>query len=256
MAEINWAQVVPLVFMAFACEYVDSSLGMGYGTTLTPILLLMGFQPLQVVPAVLLSEFVTGVVAGGMHHLVGNVNFTRKSDDTKTVVILSGAGVVGVLLAVSFTLSVSPKVVKIYIGLMLLAMGGLMWWRRKYTHHFSWKRILGLGLVSAFNKGISGGGYGPLVTGGQILVGRKGKSAVGSTSLAEGIVCLAGLIFYAIGKGLPAPAIVIPLTVGAVLSTPAAVLTTQRLATKNALKETIAILVIIMALLTLYRVFL
>ncbi len=29
--------------LALVCEYVDSSLGMGYGTTLTPLLLAMGF---------------------------------------------------------------------------------------------------------------------------------------------------------------------------------------------------------------------
>ena len=39
--------VTPLVFLAlallaFMCEAVDSSLGMGYGTTLTPVLLAVG----------------------------------------------------------------------------------------------------------------------------------------------------------------------------------------------------------------------
>jgi len=29
---------------------------MGYGTTLTPLLLILGFEPLQIVPAVLLSD--------------------------------------------------------------------------------------------------------------------------------------------------------------------------------------------------------
>ena len=33
---------VPVVLMAFICELVDSSLGMGYGTVLTPVLLAMG----------------------------------------------------------------------------------------------------------------------------------------------------------------------------------------------------------------------
>ena len=33
---------LPIVFMAFVAEYFDSSLGMGYGTSLTPILLLLG----------------------------------------------------------------------------------------------------------------------------------------------------------------------------------------------------------------------
>ncbi len=58
------AWLVLLVFVAaLVCEYIDSALGMGYGTTLTPVLLLCGFDPLQIVPAVLLSEFSTGLVA-------------------------------------------------------------------------------------------------------------------------------------------------------------------------------------------------
>lgn len=36
-----------LFSIAFLCEYTDSTLGMGYGTTMTPILLLMGFEPLD-----------------------------------------------------------------------------------------------------------------------------------------------------------------------------------------------------------------
>ena len=31
-----------IVTAAFLCEYVDSTLGMGYGTTLTPLLLILG----------------------------------------------------------------------------------------------------------------------------------------------------------------------------------------------------------------------
>jgi len=35
-----------------------------------------------------------------------------------------------------------------------------------HSPSFSWKRLIAIGLISSFNKGISGGGYGPLVTGG------------------------------------------------------------------------------------------
>ena len=35
------AQSVVLVLLSFACGYIDSSLGMGYGSTLTPLLLLL-----------------------------------------------------------------------------------------------------------------------------------------------------------------------------------------------------------------------
>ena len=35
----------------------------------------------------------------------------------------------------------------------------------------------------------------PLVTGGQMIVGRRDTNAIGSTSLAEGLVCFVGLRF-------------------------------------------------------------
>ena len=57
-----------IIIIAFFCEYIDSSLGMGYGTALTPILLIMGYTPLQIVPAVLLSELITGLSAAFFHH--------------------------------------------------------------------------------------------------------------------------------------------------------------------------------------------
>ena len=61
---------------------------------------------------------------------------------------------------------------------------------------FSWWRIGGLGTLAAFNKGISGGGYGPLVTAGQVLSGIRGRNAVGITSLAEGVTSIVGFGIY------------------------------------------------------------
>ena len=54
-AELSAKTLLAVFLVALFCEYVDSSLGMGYGSTLTPLLLLAGFSPLQIVPCVLLS---------------------------------------------------------------------------------------------------------------------------------------------------------------------------------------------------------
>ena len=55
MLEMSFGFIAGLIMFAFICEYMDSTLGMGYGTTLTPILLMMGYNPLQIVPVVLIS---------------------------------------------------------------------------------------------------------------------------------------------------------------------------------------------------------
>jgi len=43
----------------------------------------MGYEPLQVVPSVLLSEFLTGLLAGFTHHTIGNVNFKPRTMNIK-----------------------------------------------------------------------------------------------------------------------------------------------------------------------------
>jgi len=78
-----------LALLALVCEYVDSTLGMGYGTTLTPILLLLGYEPAQIVPSVLLSEFLTGILAGVLHHELGNVNLKPGSRPFKVAMALA-----------------------------------------------------------------------------------------------------------------------------------------------------------------------
>ena len=61
---------------------------------------------------------------------------------------------------------------------------------------FSWRKIMGISFLAALNKGISGGGYGPLVMGGQILSGVNAKNAVGITAFAEAVTCFIGFILY------------------------------------------------------------
>jgi hypothetical protein len=116
---------------------------------------------------------------------------------------------------------------------------------------FSWKKITILGVVASFNKGMSGGGYGPLVTSGQVLSGVEGRSAVGITSLAEGLTCLVGVIAYLlIKKGSLdwhlAPWVII----GAVLSVPFSAKSVKIIGTKK-LKLAIAILTIALGTLTI-----
>jgi len=46
-------------------------------------------------------------------------------------------------------------------------MGTIRLLRTRFN--FSWKKIFGIEILSAFNKGISGGGFGPVVTSGQLM---------------------------------------------------------------------------------------
>ncbi|RLF96972.1 hypothetical protein DRN50_00005 [Thermococci archaeon] len=93
---------------------------------------------------------------------------------------------------------------------------------------------MGIGTLASFNKGISGGGYGPLVCGGQILSGVDAKPAIGITSFAEGLTCLVGVIVYLLSGNIIFWATLAPsVIVGAVFSVPFATYTVSRINTRN-----------------------
>jgi len=152
----------PIILLAFICEFVDSSLGMGYGTTLTPLLLVFGYEPSEIVPAVLFSEFVTGLAAAIFHHEFGNVNFRPGTRDFKVMLVMAALSIIGAILSVSLAVRLPALVVKVYIGLLVLSIGLWILKNHRREMSFSWRRIAGLGFLAAFNKGISGGGYGPV----------------------------------------------------------------------------------------------
>lgn len=241
-----------LMPLAFVCEFVDSSLGMGYGTTLTPILLLIGFAPIDIVPAVLLSEFVTGLTAASFHHTLRNVNFDRKSKDTKVAAVLSLFAILGTVIGVSLAVKLPPRAMKAIIGAIVLSMGVIILVNLKRTPRFRWKGIMVLGTVASFNKGMSGGGYGPLVMGGQLLSGIGVKNAVGITSLSEGVTCFVGLIVY-FCFGCKTDWSLAPwLMAGAVLSAPFAAHTLKRI-TEKRVKVAVAVVTLGLGALTLWK---
>lgn len=241
-----------VALLAFLAEYVDSSLGMGYGTALTPLLLLLGFSPLNVVPVVLLSECVTGIVAAIFHHGYRNVSFRRDSLDSKVALALALIGIAGAIFAVTLALRLPDLWIKLYIGFLVLGMGVLIILKRTYSDGFSWKRLLALGFLGSFNKGLTGGGYGPLITTGQIFAGLNPKTAVGIASLAEGLVALVGVVTYALIAQELDWALAIPILLGAVASAPLAALTVQRLHFRH-LRLLIGCVAIGLGLLTLIR---
>lgn len=274
---LSLAVIVGLIILAFTCEYMDSTLGMGYGTTLTPVLLIMGYTPLQIVPVVLISELFSGLLAGFLHHCEGNVNLKPKTLDPfiigqrikelghiesfkrgipkhlKVALLLASCSVVGTVSAVFLAVNLPKFWIKLYIGVLVLVMGLVILICFNKSFRFSWKKIIGLGLLASFNKGISGGGYGPLVTSGQILSGVEGKSAVGITSLAEGLTCAVGIITYVFVSQKPLDLKLAPfIVVGAILSVPFSAKSVKKITERN-LKLGIAILTIILGIATIIK---
>ncbi|MCU0933921.1 MAG: sulfite exporter TauE/SafE family protein [Thiobacillaceae bacterium] len=245
--------VMMAIFMAaLACEYLDSSLGMGYGTTLTPLLLLAGFEPLQIVPAILISELMTGLAAGLLHQRDGNVDFLNDARARRTTLLLGSLSAIGAILAVWLAVSVSKFWLGLFITGIILAMGVIILLTRQRQIPYRPGGIVAVGAVAAFNKGLSGGGYGPLVTSGQVVSGLPAKHAVAVTSVAESFTCLIGVLAYlALGKSI-AWELALPLALGALLSVPMATLTVRR-ATEATLRGVVGWVTLILGMVALLK---
>ena len=138
-----------LAFLAFVCEWIDASLGMGYGTILSPVLILFGLPPLLIVPSILLTQAIGGFSASIFHHKYHNVAFNINSkaknpfyalkrlkekgiryclnrgisEDLKTVFIITSLGIIATIAAAFIAIGISKTALSIYIGALVLVMG-------------------------------------------------------------------------------------------------------------------------------------
>ena len=152
--------------------------------------------------------------------------------DLQVALAIAACSILGTLTAVFFAVNVSRFCLKLYIGTMVLVIGLCILLHRNKQHRFSWKKMMVLGLVASFNKGMSGGGYGPVVTGGQILSGIDDKRAVAITSLAEGLTCVVGFLAYLLARSIQDWTLFPFLCVGAALSVPLSTYTVKRIKTR------------------------
>jgi len=243
--------------LAFVCEWVDSSLGMGYGTILSPILIIIGFPVLVVVPAILISQAFGGLSASYFHHRFENARFEVKdgavSNDLMAVIWITSLGVLAAMFASYVGVRLMSKtVLSTYIGVLVLIMGLFILIGFSFQH--SVQKMVLVGLVSAFNKGLSGGGFGPLVTGGQMVLGSKHKNAIAVTTFAEWPICIAGFTAYALLNGIERWDVTAALVIGSLAASPLGAYTTMKLS-KRYLREIIAILLITLGSLALLKTY-
>ncbi len=214
-------------------EFIDSFLGGGYGTVLTPLFLLMGFALPEIVPMILFSEVLTGLIGGSFHHKFGNV-------DKKAVFLVVPFAVLGTLFALFASIKASKFLINLYIGILVLILGILMlirYWKNKnnqISQTIYNKRLPFIGGLIGFNKALSGGGFGPILAGGLSWSGYDPKKSVGSTTLTEGLVCVIGFIGYYVINGINSInwMLTIPLVLGAVLASYPAAYATHKIPKK------------------------
>ena len=202
-AHVDLADIVAVALLALFFETVDSSAGMGFGTALSPLLLVLGFEPLQVVPVLVASQAFTSAFGGLMHSEFANIEFSLRplNRPMKTALLVAVPGAVGACVAVVltyFALKLPDSFIETYIAVLVLAMAALIAATalRRRRRDYRPGRLPFFGAVAGLNKGLGSGGYGPVVTLGGVLSGLLEKTSVAITTMAEGIASTVGTITF------------------------------------------------------------
>lgn len=245
--------IIALIVLAFFCEYVDATLGMGFGTILSPALLFLGYEPVVMVPTVLFSQFLAGLICSGFHHNFENMDLKNDGWQRTSLLVFLSTGVLGVLASSLSILKLPGDLIKLYIGLVVILMGLIMGlnFRMKETH--SLPRLAAMGLIAAFNKGISGGGYGPIIVGGQIVGDLNPRAALAIAVFVESLICFVGFILQYFLIGVMDVTLFFSVTVGAVIAAPLSAFTTTKV-DHESLKWAIAIAMVMIGLATILTI--
>ncbi len=197
--------ILIIILIAFIFESMDSMAGMGFGTALSPLLFLFGYSPLQVVPTILISEAVSGAIDTIFDHEFKNIRYSFRplNDATKISLIMAFFGCIAIfssILLTYYAIKFPAIIIKTYVAILVIFMGisGFLGSKLRKLEYLKPhpKMLIGFSALAGFNKGIGGGGYGPVITMGQIISGVYEKSATAMVSFAESIVSILGIFTF------------------------------------------------------------
>jgi len=185
--------LVVFLIIGFFAQFVDGTVGMGYGAFSATILVGIGIVPALASASIHTAEIFVSLFSGVSHLSFGNVK-------KEWLLLLIIPGSIGGAAGAYFLASIPGGAMKPYVAAFLLIMGIVVLYRfipRKTSSPSrlsralsnpknSSKKIATLGLIAAFFDAIGGGGWGPIATPGLILTeNEEPRKVVGTVNLAE-----------------------------------------------------------------------
>jgi len=202
---IGSTSLVVFLIIGFFAQFIDGTVGMGYGAFSGSLLIGMGVMPALASASIHTAEIFVSLFSGVSHLRFGNV----RKDWLRLLVI---PGVIGGAAGAYFVASIPGDALKPFIASFLLAMGLVILYRFVPNRassssklsivlsnpRFSSRKIVGLGLVASFLDAVGGGGWGPIATPGLILTeNEEPRKVIGTINLAEFFITIAiALTFF------------------------------------------------------------
>ena len=191
-----------VVLAGMVAQFVDGSLGMGYGVTSATLLATIGFTPAVASATIHVAKIGTGAASGVSHWRFGNVHW-------RAVFMLAIPGAIGAFVGALVISYIAASVTRPWVSLVLAMLGILVIMRtvmrrtvavRVYTPR--WRTMGPLGLVGGFIDSIGGGGWGPVTTSSLMAANRMAPNQViGTVSTAETIVAVSASLGFLVALG-------------------------------------------------------
>lgn len=243
-----------LIFL-FACiaTTIDGGIGMGYGTSLTTLLLSIGVGTAVASASVHIAEIFTSLASGLSHFKMGNF-------DQKIFAFLAIPGVFGGVLGAWSAVQFEDKqFIRPIIGLVLLVLGILIivkFIRKKEMLDAEYDRprvrhLMPLGFIAAFIDAVGGGGWGPIATPTLVLRNAHPQHVIGSVNFAEFFVAFAISITFFFSLPAVQLTIIIPMVLGGLIAAPLGAWLTRKIAHRT-VGILVGVLIILLSMRTIF----
>jgi hypothetical protein len=198
--------IVVFALVGGLAQFVDGSLGMGFGITSATLLTLLGYSAVAASAGTHAAKMGTTLVSGLAHWREGNIEW-------RVMIAIGVPGSVGAFLGAVVLTNVSLDGARIWMALILLILGISIVMRFAFGRTLipqvkaRTRHLWPVGLFGGFVDATGGGGWGPVATPSLMTLTRHApRKVVGTVNAAEFAVAVsasAGFLFGAKESQVP-----------------------------------------------------
>lgn len=191
--------IVVFAFVGAGAQFVDGSLGMGFGITSATLLTLLGYSAVAASAGTHAAKMGTTFVSGIAHWREGNV-------DWRILLAIGVPGTVGAFLGAVVLTNVALDGARLWMAVVLLVLGVSIVMRFAFGKSLlpqisaRTRHLWPVGLVGGFVDATGGGGWGPVATPSLFtLTKHRPSRIVGTVSASEFAVAVAASMGFLVG---------------------------------------------------------
>ena len=191
--------IIIFALVGGAAQFVDGSLGMGFGVTSATLLTLLGYSAVAASAGTHAAKMGTTLVSGLAHWREGNVEW-------RPLIALAAPGTVGAFTGAVILTNVSMDGARIWMAGILLVLGISIILRFAFGKTLipqmkvRTRNLWPIGLFGGFVDATGGGGWGPVATPSMMTVTmHEPKKVVGTVNAAEFAVAVAASMGFIVG---------------------------------------------------------